>query len=79
MKEKRYKNMGKLLKAKRNEKGYTQNDVAKLIGCDRTTYTYYENGKIVPSVFTIYKMAGILRIHYKELFDVLYMDYLEGD
>lgn len=77
MKEKRYKNMGKLLKAKRNEKGYTQNDVAKLIGCDRTTYTYYENGKIVPSVFTIYKMAGIFRIHYDDFFKALYMDYLK--
>ena len=50
---------------------YTQKQVADLLGVDRSTYCYYELGKIKPDIDTIMKLADI--------FDVPYYFILESD
>ena len=53
---------GNTLRELRNKKGYTQAQVAKLLGIDRTTFTKYETGKSEPD-FDMLKKIG-------EIFDV---------
>ncbi len=50
----------KNLRIARNRKGMTQEQVAKLLGVDRTTYTKYETGGALPDYQKILKLASIL-------------------
>ena len=50
------------LKEVRKQAGYTQLDMAKLIGVARTTYAEYEQGKIQPPVDKIQKIIEALPI-----------------
>lgn len=45
------------LKKYRNLSGLRQEDVAKIIGLDRSAYAYYENGKTEPSIANLKKIA----------------------
>ena len=55
------------LKALRAEKGYTQEELAKLINVSQPTYANYERGKIKTHVNTQIQLAKILRISVNEL------------
>ena len=48
------------LKEVRKQAGYTQLDMARLIGVARTTYAEYEQGKIQPPVDKIRKILEVL-------------------
>ncbi len=50
------------LKKYRRLCGFTQDDVAKMIGLDRSAYTYYENGKTEPNVENLKKIAAMFGI-----------------
>ena len=41
---------------------YTQTDVARMLYMDRSTYSKYELGKSEPSIDTLKKLCGILRV-----------------
>ena len=43
----------------RLQHGLTQKNIADVLGVDRTTYTYYENGVTTPSPDTLYKLSRI--------------------
>ena len=47
----------KMLKEVRKAHHLTQEDVARILGIDRTTYTFYETGKTSPSVTTLTTLA----------------------
>lgn len=47
----------KMLKDVRKSHRLTQEDVSKILGIDRTTYTFYETGKTSPSVATLITLA----------------------
>ena len=49
--------------------GYTQKQVADLLGVDRSTYSYYELGKIKPDVKTIMKLSEIFKVHYTKILE----------
>lgn len=49
--------------------GYTQKQVADLLGVDRSTYSYYELGRIKPDVKTIMKLSEIFRVHYTQILE----------
>ena len=51
--------LGMNLRKARETADLTQNDVSKIINLNRTSLTYYENGKIKPSIFTLIKLAKI--------------------
>ena len=42
--------------------GFRQEDVAKIIGVDRSAYAYYEGGKTEPNVENIKKIAALFRV-----------------
>ena len=48
------------LKECRKQAGYTQSDMAKLIGVARTTYAEYEQGKIQPPIDKVQKILRSL-------------------
>ncbi|GHU82429.1 hypothetical protein AGMMS50284_4270 [Clostridia bacterium] len=61
--------LGALFKYYREKNKLTQAQVAKELKIDRSSYTYYEIGKTMPSIKTIIKLARI--------FDVPYTVFLE--
>jgi len=61
--------LGERLRQIRKKHGYTQQNVADVIGVDRTTYTVYEIGPSTPSVSTLYKLSRLYNVS---------VDYLMG-
>lgn len=41
--------------------------MADLLGVDRSTYSYYEIGKIIPDVSTVMKLANIFGVPYSSI------------
>ena len=67
------------LKECRKQAGYTQLDMARLIGVARTTYADYENGKIQPPIDKIRKISEWLDLPLEKLMNIQYADYSELD
>ena len=57
------------IKDLRKKSKYTQQQVADLLGIDRSTYCYYELGRITPDINTVMKLAEIFKIHYTQILD----------
>lgn len=57
--EKPYNNspLGKKLRILRENRSLTQQEVARRIGVDRSTYSYYETGKSMPRLNKLIKLA----------------------
>ncbi len=47
--------------------GFTQQMIADKLHIDRSTYSYYESGKVTPGLKKILVLRRILNIPYKEL------------
>lgn len=60
-------NINERLRELRVKCGYTQNQVAKLLNIDRSTYAYYETGKTRPDVFSLLLLSKIFNIPINEL------------
>lgn len=58
------------LRQAREKKGYTQQDVSKLMGIDKSTYCGYETGKRQPDVPKLKKIANILGTSVDELLGI---------
>ena len=52
----------KNLKDYREDADLSQQKVADKLHMERSTYTYYENGKTIPDIFTIIKLAKIFNV-----------------
>lgn len=50
------------LKKVRKEHKLTQQDIADVLGIDRSTYTFYETGKTSPSITTLHKLSNIYNV-----------------
>ena len=50
------------LKRLRKECGFKQEDVAGVLGVDRSAYSYYENGKTEPSVKNLIKISRMFKV-----------------
>lgn len=48
---------------------YTQKQVADLLGLDRSTYSYYELGKIKPDINTVMRLSDIFDVHYTTILE----------
>lgn len=55
------------LKYYRSECGLTQQDVADLLGLERSSYTYYETGKTTPDVETLVRLSKIFHVDFFDL------------
>ncbi len=56
-----------LLKVLRNEKGVTQNEVAKAIGVERYTYAKWEQGRAEPCILDIIKLLNYFDCKFEDL------------
>ncbi|MCI1965958.1 MAG: helix-turn-helix domain-containing protein [Oscillospiraceae bacterium] len=55
------------LRELRIKSGYTQNQIAKILNIDRSTYSYYELGKTTPDVSALIILAKVFNISINEL------------
>ncbi len=53
--------LGRNLRLIREKLALTQKQLADALGLDRSTYSYYEVGKVTPDIFTLIKLSKILR------------------
>ena len=58
---------GYTLRELRMKKGYTQEDVAKKLQIDRTTYTKYETGQSEPDLGTLKQIAKLFNVDYNTI------------
>ena len=58
---------GEHLRELRKKAWYTQTEMARRLGVDRSTYTYYETGKSQPNLKTLEKLCQILSVDYNTL------------
>ena len=75
MRKNRYKRFTALLKKIRTEKSMTQQEIAELIGVDRSTYTYCELGHIRPSFDFIFKISQVWNMDYRIFTETLKKDF----
>jgi putative transcriptional regulator len=63
------------LKEIRKAKGFTQEQMAKMLGYkDRSGYWYLENGRVAMTLEKAVKISEILNIDIKEIFSALYVE-----
>lgn len=60
-------NFSEKLKTFRLKEGYTQAELARLIGTDRSSISKYESGLVVPDMYKAVKLARIMRTTCEEL------------
>lgn len=58
-----------VIKKLRKSYNYTQKEVADKLGVDRSTYAYYESGRIRPDIDTIRKLSDIFKVHYTQILE----------
>lgn len=59
--EKLRENLRENLRHMRLAAGRSQEEIARLLGVNRATYTYYETGKTTPSVVDLFWLAQFYR------------------
>lgn len=64
--------MPEIIKNLRKKCKYTQKQMAEMLKIDRSTYSYYELGKISPDINTIFSLAKIFNVNYTEILDSEY-------
>ena len=55
------------LRTLRENNGFKQMEIAKILNCSRSTYTYYETGKTTPSISVLKLLAKIYNVSLMEL------------
>ena len=55
------------LKQLRTDAGYTQQDIADMLGINRSTYAYYECGKTEPAIRHLKKLSALYKLHMEDL------------
>jgi len=58
------KELGENLRFIRERLDLTQEDLARILCIDRSTYAYYETGKTLPSIFYLIKLSETLEIDF---------------
>lgn len=65
--------LGEKLRFYRTAQDVSQQAVARQINRSRATYTYYEAGKIEPSIHALYRIARFLGVQMEHLADEAYI------
>lgn len=55
------------LKQLRTDAGYTQQNIADMLGINRSTYAYYECGKTEPAIRHLKKLSELYKLHMEDL------------
>lgn len=68
-KEQLKKKIGKRIVELRTKKGLNQSDLARACGKDRQAIEKIENGKVNPTIFSLYEISNALDISLQRLLD----------
>ena len=60
--------IGDIIKLFREYKGYTQKELAEVVGVKASTISNYENNKTIPDILTLRKIVVFLKIPLKYIF-----------
>lgn len=71
--------LGKRIKALRNAKKFTQEEISKQIGISRRKYARIENGGISITLDILFKIADILEVAVGDITKVLDETFIEDD
>ena len=69
--------IGEEIKKNRNEKGFTQDELAEKIGISRNYISDLENNRYTPSVKTLSKIAVVLQMDLNFLLEMSEIQYKE--
>ena len=74
MKEKELKKLidyyiAQQIKEKRNEKGFSMQDMGDYLGVQKSTYHYYESGETSMDVYTIISICNHLGLSWSEIIE----------
>ncbi len=61
--------LGEKLRFYRTAEGYTQALIARLLRVERSTYAYYETGKTVPDLYSVYVLSKLYGVSMELLAD----------
>jgi putative transcriptional regulator len=64
------KKIGQRIIDLRTKKGLSQSDLARACGKDRQAIEKLENGKVNPTLYTLYEIAGALEVSLSSLVDL---------
>ena len=64
------KKIGQRIVDVRTKKGWSQSDLARACGKDRQAIEKLENGKVNPTLYTLYEMAKVLEVSLTTLIDL---------
>ncbi len=67
--EKLKKELGARIIELRTKKGWSQSDLARACGKDRQAIEKLENGKVNPTLYTLYEVANALEVSLGKLVD----------
>lgn len=67
------KELAENIKKIRESFGLTQDEVAKVLNLERSSFSYYETGKTKPDIFTLMRLAEYLQIPFE-----LFIQKMEG-
>ncbi|MCR5484415.1 MAG: helix-turn-helix domain-containing protein [Clostridiales bacterium] len=65
--EDRFQQLANNLRKLRKSTPYSQQNVAEFLGVTRSTYTYYESGRVVPSIRVIASLSRLYRVKVEEI------------
>ncbi len=57
----------------RNNHGYSQDELAALLGVTRSTYSHYENARIMPSTESLVKLSAFYKVSLSKLINLAVM------
>ena len=63
------KKIGQRIVELRSQKGWTQSDLARASNKDRQAIEKLENGKVNPTVYSLYEISKALEVPLKKLMD----------
>ncbi len=63
------KEFGNHLRKIRMSKGFSQQNMAEMLGVHRSAYTYYETGKSEPSFEKLKKICDYLQVDFNTMLD----------
>ncbi len=60
--------IGDNLRSLRNDRGLTQTELSKLLGLKKQQISFYETGKVLPSLYIVMAIARVLKCRITEIY-----------
>lgn len=71
--------LGNRIKNLREKRGFTQEELVERLNVTKSTISYYENGKRIPTVSNLHDLARVLSVSFDYLMGNDYFEVAESD